>query len=218
MTCELHSYEFFNFARDASLRRENALAFLREVKSEQLNSSSSESKRDEANESDNRMMEQRVQDATKAYETALKEELNLRTIIPGVRIVAPNDAARREEDIAAAKQFLGWDILADEKKFNENNDTEATISEVNDEEKKKNLLMQSRRRFDVQESDSSSPRQQSSEEKPMSNVAKAILLSVAVSQIGLLFLLSLDPMSANNFFTNVAGSSTESLPLSSWTK
>jgi hypothetical protein len=50
-------------------------------------------------------------DVTKAkdrYESALREELNLRTVIPGVRIVAPNDPKRDEEQRAAAKRFLGW--------------------------------------------------------------------------------------------------------------
>lgn len=178
-------------------------------------------------------MDQRVQNAVKAYEVALKEELNLRTIIPGVRIVAPNDAARREQDIAAAKQFLDWDIFADE--MQESGTISKSTSGSDDDMSNKNtgkdrddvrnsLLMQSRRRFDGQDgetetsSTSSSSSSSPDEEKSMSNGAKAVLLTVALSQIALLFLLSLDPMSANNVFTEVAGTPTESLPLSSWTK
>ena len=209
--------------RDASSRREEALTFLRQVKSEQINSSTfstSSSGTDNQDEDKNENnMEKRVQDAIKAYEVALKEELNLRTIIPGVRIVAPNDAARREQDIAAAKQFLDWDILADEQQQrNERISNGETVSnkEVDNKDFRNDLLMQSRRRFDGLEGANAST--STNEETPMSNGAKAILLTVAVSQIALLVLLSLDPMSANNMFTDVAGSPTESLPLSSWSK
>ena len=213
------------YNRDASLRREEALKFLRQVKSEQLNtstssSSNSSSRTDNQDEDkgDNNIMDKRVQDAIKAYEAALKEELNLRTIIPGVRIVAPNDAARREQDIAAAKQFLDWDILADEQQQrSESKDTNgetASKKEGDSKDLRNDLLMQSRRRFDGQEGGNTSTA--TNDETPMSNGAKAILLTVAVSQIALLVLLSLDPMSANNMFTDVAGAPTENLPLSSW--
>lgn len=41
--------------------------------------------------------EERVASAKKKYEDALREEMDLRSILPGVRIVAPNDPKRDEE-------------------------------------------------------------------------------------------------------------------------
>ena len=201
------------------------------MKSEQLNSSnnkgngaddsrsniidSSSTSINDQNEQNVNIMDQRVQDAIKAYELALKEELNLRTIIPGVRIVAPNDAARREEDIAAAKQFLDWDILADERQQSYIDEKSNSNDKMDSDEVRNSLLMQSRRRFDGKE-ESNTSSSSNNEKSSMSNGAKAILLTVAVSQIALLILLSLDPMSANNIFTEVAGTPTENLPFSSW--
>ena len=47
--------------------------------------------------------------ALREYETALKLEIKLRNIIPGVRLIAPNnDSTKNQEDIAAAALFLGW--------------------------------------------------------------------------------------------------------------
>ncbi len=227
--------------RDASTRREEALSFLRQVKSEQLDlsfrSSSNTNTNSSSSSSDNEQVmtkeqanenNDKVKDAIKAYETALKEELNLRTIIPGVRIVAPNDASRREEDIAAAKQFLGWDIdILDADERNDRSSTGGSDDNnfENDDEQKQQLqrmernkkLMQSRRRFDGEEGNTStSPTK--SENQPMSNGAKAILLTVVATQIALLGLLSLDPISANNVFTEIAGNPPENIPPSSWTQ
>mmetsp|Transcript_27260 Transcript_27260/g.41017 ORF Transcript_27260/g.41017 Transcript_27260/m.41017 type:complete len:326 (-) Transcript_27260:18-995(-) len=230
-----------NSVRDASTRREEALSFLRQVKSEQLDlsfqsrSTGSNEQAMAKEQADNN--NDKVKDAIKAYEIALKEELDLRTIVPGVRIVAPNDASRREQDIAAAKQFLDWDI--DILDGNENNDdsnsdkmksnrgvgggafslnnleNDGDKKELQQSERKKQL-MQSRRRFDGEEGNA--PSSSKTENEPMSNAAKAILLTVALSQIALLFLLSLDPMSANNVFPEIAGNPPESIPLSSWIK
>lgn len=192
-------YNFHN--RDASIRREEALALLRQVKSEQLDLPSQKRNNDAINDEIILTMEQRVTNATKAYEDALKDELNLRTIIPGVRIVAPNDAARREEDIVAAKQFLNWDI---DQLVENNNDRQ--YMENDDESNNTNLLMQSRRRFDGKDEKISSDMSSSSSENvTMSNGAKVVLLTVALSQIALLFLLSFDPMSAGNIFNNIYG-------------
>merc|ERR1712008_289548 len=110
-------------------------------------------------------------------EMALNDELSLRTIIPGVRIVAPNDPKKQEQDVAAAKQFLGVDL-------NEDNQ-DITITQSNtieqSDERRKNLLMQPRRRFDGK-ADSSNLDKDKSEEG-ISNGAKAVLLLVAFSQI-----------------------------------
>ena len=225
---------------DAAKRRQEALTVLRQVKAEQLDSSSfgsnttqersnndsnDQSKVSEDSET-NDIMNEKVRNAIKAYENALKEELNLRTILPGIRIAAPNDATRREEDIAAAKQFLDWDILLDEEDASvgsgSNSNTDGKEEKMDsDETRKMRLLMQSRRRFDGKDNQNISTSTSSSSENEgttgtMSNGAKAILLTVALSQIALLFLLSLDPMSANNVFTDIAGSPPDNIPLTSW--
>lgn len=80
-------------------RRKAALADLRETKSKELSSGNERPNADT------------VARALKEYEDALKSEENLRTLIPGVRVVAPNQpAGSNEEDVAAAKQFLGIDL------------------------------------------------------------------------------------------------------------
>lgn len=85
-----------NAVGNAAQRRSSALEALRRAESLQLSST------DEG-------ADERVTLAKKEYESALTEEMNLRTIIPGVRIVAPNDPKRDEEERAAAKRFLGWE-------------------------------------------------------------------------------------------------------------
>jgi len=214
-----------NRVRDAAIRREEALKQLRQIKSLQLSTipstissgvttlSSSSSIQSSSPSTD------QVKVALEAYEEALKEEMDLRTILPGVRIVAPNDPERREEDIAAAKQFLGWDLTQDEDV--EEEDTSRVNGIANEKESReelnKRLLLQSRRRFD---DDSNKPVTTSDgkEEEGLSNGAKAILLTVALSQILLLVVLSFDPMTANNVFTDISGPPPNGLPLSSWSK
>lgn len=218
-----------NSVSSAATKREEALVFLRQVKAEQLDLASSiKSKSSSSGEggsgsgtsellSNNNTMNDKVNKAIEAYKDALQEELNLRTVLPGVRIAAPNDAIKREEDIAAAKQFLNWDIAAD-LEDDESIDSSANQNQKQtetEESKKTSLLMQSRRRFDNQDSGKVSS---SAEDKPMSNVAKAVLLTVAMSQIALLVLLSMDPMSTNSIFTDIAGTPPVNIPLSSWSK
>ena len=78
-------------------RRKAALAELRLVKSQELSGGVSD--------------EAAVAKALKEYEDALNSEEDARVIVPGVRVVAPNQpAARNEEDVAAARQFLGIDL------------------------------------------------------------------------------------------------------------
>lgn len=166
-------------------------------------------------------IEERVETAIKAYETALKEELSLRTIIPGVRIVAPNDAARREEDIVAAKQFLDLDIVIDNDDENVITSESQDILDVDSNERnKKQLLMKSRRRFDGKDDIKNESTASSNEigVKNISNFAKAILLTVAVSQIALLFLLSFDPMVVSDAFSAISEGAPDEMPLSSWSK
>lgn len=77
-------------------RTEDALKRLREVKSKQL-SGDVDVKESTA--------------AVKLYESTLKDEMRLRYIIAGVRVPGVDyDPSEREEDKAAAKQFLGMKI------------------------------------------------------------------------------------------------------------
>ena len=85
----------------AAERRKAALVDLRRVKSMQLSASSD----------DDRPDADKVARALKEYEDALKSEEDLRTLIPGVRVVAPNQSAgSNEQDITAARQFLGIEL------------------------------------------------------------------------------------------------------------
>ena len=84
-----------NAVTNAATRRSTALVELRQAESLQLSNPTS----------DTNVV---ITRAKNEYESALRQELRLRTILPGVRIAAPNDAARSEEDRAAAKRFLGW--------------------------------------------------------------------------------------------------------------
>ena len=97
-----------NAVSAAAKRRSEALEVLRTVESLQLS------------DPKDRPDETKVAAAKREYEHALRDELNLRTIIPGVRIVAPNDPKRDEEQRAAAKRFLGWDS----NEFGENDDVQ----------------------------------------------------------------------------------------------
>lgn len=55
-----------------------------------------------------------------AFEAAMRKELNLRSVIPGVRIAAPNDPQKAEEERAAVKKYLGWEMDGSEEKPIEN--------------------------------------------------------------------------------------------------
>jgi hypothetical protein len=82
---------------EAVERRKAALAELRLVKSRELSSGDTDA--------------DTVARALKEYEDAIKSEESLRTLVPGVRVVAPNQpAGSNEEDIAAARQFLGMEL------------------------------------------------------------------------------------------------------------
>jgi len=190
--------------RDAGERRQESLATLRQVKAAQLDASGTVGKPSEGE----------VQAAVGAYESALQEELTLRTIIPGVRIVAPNDPKRREEDIAAAKQFLDWDL--------EDSEEDGLLNESQDRggspQSKNELLMQSRRRFDGKDGKNPVKENESASGDGMSNGSKAVLFSIALVQIALLVVLSFDPMASNSVFTSIAGEPPVDLPLSSWSK
>jgi len=135
-----------------------------------------------------RPTEEQVMQAKKEYENALKAELDLRTIVPGVRIVAPNDPKRDEEERAAAKRFLGW-----------GND------EFGDDPADESSQL-----------DNAGCSKQGGSNAGLSTSAKAVLAGVASVLIILLWTLSFDPMVADQVFTSVGGSPPAGMPLSSW--
>jgi len=102
------SYFFYNArveaAEEASERREVALQDLRTARQGQFSSNSSEPTSTEV-----------VEAAASAYEDALRKEMHLRQIVPGWgwRLDFPDDPVSREEDKAAARQFLGLEITED---------------------------------------------------------------------------------------------------------
>ena len=146
-----------NSVSQATKRRSEALESLRKVESLQLSTSDVD-----------RPTEDDVSRAKAAYENALTDELNLRTIVPGVRIVAPNDPKRDEEERAAAKRFLGW------------TDKDLGIDE-----------------YDNDQSDLTSTDSQQQEAEGLSTSANILLLFVGSTLIALLWTLSLDPLTAN---------------------
>lgn len=148
-----------NSVSQATKRRSEALESLRKVESLQLSTSDVD-----------RPTEDDVALAKAAYENALTDELNLRTIIPGVRIVAPNDPKRDEEERAAAKRFLGW------------TDEDLGIDEYENEQS---------------DQATSNNLQQKEEGGGLSNGANFLLALVGSTLIALLWTLSLDPMTAS---------------------
>jgi hypothetical protein len=152
-----------NSVSAAAKRRSEALESLRKVESLQL----SVSDKDRPTEAD-------VVRAKAAYESALKNELSLRTIIPGVRIVAPKDPKREEDERAAAKRFLGW---GDE-----------DFGDIDENDRNLSVRTQS---IDPQQK----------EAEGLSAGANVLLLLVATMLIALLWTLSLDPMTADKVLT-----------------
>lgn len=84
---------------------EEALAALKEIRSAQISFSGGGGVNPEE-----------FQRALENYEYVLRQELMLRSILPGVKVLdAPNDPFEREEDVVAAKMFLGMRITRDGK-------------------------------------------------------------------------------------------------------
>lgn len=169
-----------NRVQTAAERRKAALESLRVVKSLQLGAddfaAAAKDVDEEVVDVDTKpagrssISEASVRAALDEYEAALREELGLRQIVPGIRIVAPGDPKSAEADLAAARQFLGLDI----------NDAGDVVPI------KEGAVV---------------PRGIEGEggggkEEGMSTASKAVLLAVAVLQLGLLYLLSFDPMAA----------------------
>eukprot|EP00592_Proboscia_alata_P001097 CAMPEP_0194382436 /NCGR_PEP_ID=MMETSP0174-20130528/60515_1 /TAXON_ID=216777 /ORGANISM="Proboscia alata, Strain PI-D3" /LENGTH=293 /DNA_ID=CAMNT_0039167747 /DNA_START=89 /DNA_END=973 /DNA_ORIENTATION=- len=158
-----------NMVQTAAERRKNSLVTLRKAKALQLSSS--------------RAGLEHVSDALAAYEKALIDEENLRTLIPGVRIVAPNNPARSEEDVSAAKQYLGWD-LTDGDNVDERSQINQPVQRAS-----KNIVETTIR-----------------DNGDMTLGQKLTLGIVGVSQIFLLCLFSFDPMTSSDIFSDMAGS------------
>mmetsp|Transcript_3304 Transcript_3304/g.4830 ORF Transcript_3304/g.4830 Transcript_3304/m.4830 type:complete len:243 (+) Transcript_3304:35-763(+) len=94
-----------NAIGQAVSRREKALNDLRSTKCREISS-----------DGEDRPSSEDVTASLTEYENALLYEEKMRTIIPGVRIRAPNNAMNNEEDVAAAKQFLDLDLKSGEQK------------------------------------------------------------------------------------------------------
>jgi len=87
-----------NQVNNAAIQRKESLEMLRVMKSKEL-----------ANDGSTTTAE--VKEAALAYKGWIEKEEKLRTLIPGVRVVAPNGpASSSEEEVAAARQFLGIDL------------------------------------------------------------------------------------------------------------
>lgn len=167
-----------NAIGNAAIEREEALIALRKIKTEQLDSSRANSIKPTQEE---------ILAATTAYSKALEKELKLRTIMAGVKIIAPNDPNRTDNDISAAKQFLGIDLEEKlDQSYNQNPDT------------KKNLLLRSRRRFDGLDDIGNA---NSSTQSNLSFGSTSVLLGISIMLIALLFVLSFDPVTGESFFT-----------------
>lgn len=163
-----------NAVSDAARRRSAALSALRVAESAQLSDPATSSGDREA-----------VSRAKAEYENALREELGLRTILPGVRIVAPNDPNRDEEERANAKRFLGWgkEEFGDDDEGEEGNVIGSTGG--------------SRGSVVERGGDGDARKDERSDDVGLSAGAKFILFGVASMLIVLLWTLSFDPMATD---------------------
>ena len=160
-----------NAISNAARRRTAALSTLRAVESAQLS--------DPMTAGDQAVARARVE-----YESALREELGLRTILPGVRIVAPNDPRRDEEERANAKRFLGWGG----EEFGDGGDEGGGGN-----------IGTGGSRGSVERGDGAARKDERSD-VGLSAGAKFILFGVASMLIVLLWTLSFDPMTADTSF------------------
>jgi len=214
----------FFFFSSAVTRKNQALIALRKIKAAQLDNSNTNRKINEDSSSSLVLL------ALQEYENALKQEMQLRTILPGIRLIAPNDSRQNQEDVAAAALFLGWNTtMWDSIDGSSSNNTLSSSSlkqiveqKMRDDlqplQKRQELLIQSRRRFDdskvvMKNSDDTTQsslqqqkqhhRQQDSSDKErigMSPSARVVLLSIAFVQVLLVIFLSLDPDVAKELF------------------
>ena len=104
--------------------------------------------------------------AVEALKEAIREEDNLRTIIPGVRIRAPNSMQDKDKDLV--RQLLRASADAEGNVIDDGDDSSSLTSLLTKENQEDNVVM--------------------------SGAAKVVLGVVACSQLVLLFILSFDPM------------------------
>lgn len=183
-----------NAVANAAARRASALEALRRAESLQLAGDDSDAR--SGGVSDASRLSDRVAIARDEYENSLRAEMDLRTIVPGVRIVAPNDPKRDEEERAAAKRFLGWG-------------GEEFGDDPDDDIARKGLGSEGSTGGDVQSKGNDV-------NAGISNSAKVILFGTASMLIVLLWALSFDPMVADQVLTTLGGSPPSNMPLSSW--
>lgn len=180
-----------NAIGNAVTERNEALKELRQITANQLSTDDNASQINEL-----------VSKARDRYRDALLNETKLRTIIPGVRIVAPNRPDASDENVAAAKYFLDMNLLSDDK-------------EKVDEDLSKSWLLNSR----ANEKSSRKMEKEDSESdlfRGFSSFPIFIMASIVTSQILLLFVLSFDPMKSSDIFTSISGPPPSDLPFSSW--
>ena len=82
---------------NAAATRADALTGLRTIKTKELNNSASP---------------EEVRRAVQAYQASLDAEERLRTLLPGIRLRAPNNPQKSPEDQQAMRQFLGLNTTA----------------------------------------------------------------------------------------------------------
>lgn len=174
-----------NSVSSAAKRRTSALEALRKVESLQLSALDAD-----------RPTEVQVSNAKSEYENALREEMGLRTIIPGVRIVAPNDPKRDEEERANAERFLGWGS-----------------DEFGDDEEE---IIDRKNNLELEERNGNAGGTDDTKSWGMSGAAQLVLLGTASMLIVLLWTLSFDPLVADQVFTTLGGNPPSNMPLSSW--
>ena len=88
-----------NSVTSAVEKRQDALDGLRQVKAKELSSLGAD-----------RPSPEQLENAMALYKDAIDEEERLRTVGPGIRIVAPGVINNSPENVSAAKQFLGVDL------------------------------------------------------------------------------------------------------------
>jgi len=165
-------------------RRTDALQQLRNAKSKQLSYAMDANTPEKAME-----MERSVNNAMEEYRRSLEEEYNTRTIIPGVRIAAPNRPDSNDENVAAAKLFLDMDLIA------QYDGEESKLKEPSSSFLVDNTVGQSNSRNAMMEGDESD----TDFKKGFSGSAIATMALIVTTQIALLYMLSFDPMQASTF-------------------
>lgn len=157
----------------AAERRVSALETLRRVKAAELGGG------------DGAPDAEVVAAAVDAFASALREEEDLRTVAPGVRVAAPNAAERDDEIVDAARRFLGVDLRAAD-------------ADENDDEN---------------ETRDGSPSLSANPSRGWSTGALAVIAAVVASQIVLLYVLSFDPLASKDAFDSLSMSSSSSSSL-----